>query len=396
MRKLSLLLLLMANCGAMIAQNNVKIKGHVKFIEDDFKVTVYQRVGTGKNVLAETVVNPQTQDYELSVPISKAGTAVLDCGMWQSVNVWLDDEDLTVDFRGLDTAKVKIKNPPYVFIKGGKKNDLMNLINFEDYRNYQSMIAYSQAAYKAKFADDENKNTLTSTLYGYNNENSDAHSRFFVEHYADRNSVMVPISRLDYDKDKELIDNAFETLRKNDPNAESLITAYLKNEADRKERIERMKEGNPAPEFTFQNVKGKEVKLSKLRGKVVVLDFWASWCGPCRAEIPNLKSIYADYKDKGVEFLSVSIDAKKDAWTKALAEEGMTWQLGWVPDGGKKVMEDYQFGGIPFILVLDKEGNIYRKWVRGEDIRKAIQDCLDGKPSKPKTVTGISMGAMMM
>ena len=125
---------------------------------------------------------------------------------------------------------------------------------------------------------------------------------------------------------------------------------YRKKVIEEKEARERMKEGNPAPNFSFQNVKGKKVALDEYKGKVLVLDFWASWCGPCRAEIPNMKKYYEEFKGKGVEFLSVSIDAKKDAWEKAMKEEGMAWPQGWVTDAGKSVMNTYQFGGIPFIL----------------------------------------------
>ena len=167
-------------------------------------------------------------------------------------------------------------------------------------------------------------------------------------------------------------------------------------QAEIKEKRERMQEGNPAPEFTFQNLKGKETKLSKFKGKVLVLDFWASWCGPCRQEIPNMKKYYEEFKDKGVEFLSVSIDAKKDAWTKALGEEKMAWQQGCVTDAGKSVMNTYQFGGIPFIILIDKDGKIYKKNLRGEKIKEAIEDCLAGKkPTAPKVMMGMGMmGAM--
>ena len=93
----------------------------------------------------------------------------------------------------------------------------------------------------------------------------------------------------------------------------------------------------------------------------------------------RVKKYYAEYKTKGVQFLSVSIDAKKDDWTKALKEEQMLWMQGWTPDSGKSVLKTYQFNGIPFIILIDKEGKIYRKYLRGEQIKKAIDDCLIGK-----------------
>ena len=135
----------------------------------------------------------------------------------------------------------------------------------------------------------------------------------------------------------------------------------------------------PAPDITFQNEKGKTLHLDKLKGKITLIDFWASWCGPCRKEIPHVKKYYEEYKNKGVQFISVSIDAKKDAWTKALKEEQMSWLQGWAPNSGKDVLNTYQFNGIPFLILLDKKGNIYRKYLRDEKIKQAIEDCLAGK-----------------
>ena len=93
------------------AQQTVTIKGKVKFIEPDFTVKVYQYSGTGKKVLAETPVNAD-HSYTLTVPVEKAGDATVDCGGWQAVDVWLEDENMDIDFRVLDNAKIKIKNPP--------------------------------------------------------------------------------------------------------------------------------------------------------------------------------------------------------------------------------------------------------------------------------------------
>ena len=377
------------------AQQTVTIQGKVKFVQDGFKMQVYQRDGTSKKVLAEVPVNAD-KTYKITVPVEKPGTAVVDCGQWQSVTVWLEDENMDIDFRGYDTAKIKIKNPPFVYIRAGKKNEVMNLMNFCAYRNYQTMIAISQTVWRAKLEDEKKSGEISSALYDYNGDDYTAWMRYLAEHYSDQTSVMAPLSHLNADKDADLINATLANLEKSSEIGKQLVAEYRKEQAELKEKRERMKEGNPAPEFTFQNLKGKETKLSKFKGKVLVLDFWASWCGPCRQEIPNMKKYYEEFKDKGVEFLSVSIDAKKDAWTKALGEEKMAWQQGWVTDAGKSVMDTYQFGGIPFILLIDKDGKIYKKNLRGEKIKEAIEDCLAGKkPTAPKVMMGMGMmGAM--
>lgn len=376
-----------------LAQQTVTIKGNVKFTDKDFKISVYQRSGTDKKILAEVPVKDD-HTYSVTVPFDKPGEAIVDCGHWQSVNVWLEDENMDIDFRGMDTAKVKIKNPPYVYIRAGKKNEVMNLVNFVGYRGYQSMIAISQNVWRAKIQDEKTKNTLSSSLYDANGETNRAWMRYLAEHYADQTSVLVPIGRLDAEKNADVINPALTRLEASSEVGKQLVADYRTAKVEEKEARERMKEGNPAPEFTFQNEKGKTVNIKKLKGKIIVLDFWASWCGPCRQEIPNVKKYYAEYNNKGVQFLSVSIDAKKEAWTKALKEEQMPWMQGWTPDAGKAVMSTYQFGGIPFIILIDKDGNIYRKNLRGEEIKNAIDDCLAGKKVEHKVVK--SIGAAMM
>lgn len=376
------------------AQQTVTIQGKVKFVDEGFKVQVYQRDGQDKKVLAEVPVNAD-KTYKVTVPVSKPGVAIVDCGKWQSVQVWLEDEDMGIDFRGLDTAKIKIKNPPYVYIRAGKKNEVMNLMNFYGYRNYQSMIAASQSVYRAKIEDEKKSQGLASSLYDYLSEDNTAWMRYLVEHYADRTSVLAPLSRLNDEKNADVIEPALKQLETQSETARQLVADYRKAKADAKEKRERMQDGKPAPDFAFQTEKGKATTLNKYKGKVLVLDFWASWCGPCRQEVPNLKKYYEEFKDKGVEFLSVSIDQKKEAWTKALKEEAMPWKQGWTTDSGKEAMNTYQFSGIPFILLIDKDGNIYRKHLRGEQIKEAIEDCLAGKKvAAPKKTISMGMGMM--
>jgi len=149
------------------------------------------------------------------------------------------------------------------------------------------------------------------------------------------------------------------------------------------EKQRRMREGQTAPTFTFNNDKGEPVSLDSFKGKVVIIDFWASWCGPCRKEIPNLKKYYEEFKNNpDVAFLSVSIDAKEDDWRKAMAEEQMEWIQLLAPNSGREAMDKYQFRGIPFIVAIDKEGRIFRKHLRGEAVRAAIVDALQQSEKK--------------
>lgn len=133
--------------------------------------------------------------------------------------------------------------------------------------------------------------------------------------------------------------------------------------------------GATAPELAFPNPDGTIMKLSDLRGKVVLIDFWASWCGPCRRENPNVVSVYNKYKDKGFEIYSVSLDRDKNSWIKAIETDNLVWKNHvsdlkyWSSDAAKL----YGVNSIPATFLIDKDGKIIGKNLRGEQLSNALK-----------------------
>lgn len=121
--------------------------------------------------------------------------------------------------------------------------------------------------------------------------------------------------------------------------------------------------GTQAPEIELTDREGKTVKLSSLKGKLVLIDFWASWCGPCRRENPNLVEAYEKYKDKkftsgkGFEIFSVSLDKNEDAWKKAIEKDNMSWK-NHVVDKTGATAQAYGVNTIPNGFLVDGKGNI--------------------------------------
>ncbi|HEY8400268.1 MAG TPA: TlpA disulfide reductase family protein, partial [Cytophagaceae bacterium] len=159
-----------------------------------------------------------------------------------------------------------------------------------------------------------------------------------------------------------------------------MLTAEIEKMKVMREENELREKNSPvavnkiAPDFTLKNPEGKEISLSSLRGKYVLIDFWASWCGPCRAENPNVVRMYNKYKDKDFEILGVSLDQDRKAWLKAIEKDQLTWKH--VSDLGgwqSSVVPLYQINGIPATFLLDKEGRIIAKNLRG----KALEDKLE-------------------
>ncbi len=139
--------------------------------------------------------------------------------------------------------------------------------------------------------------------------------------------------------------------------------------------------GNKAPEIEMKNPDGKIIKLSDLKGHVVLIDFWASWCGPCRHENPNLVSAYKSYKDKkfksgdGFLILSVSLDIKNDAWVKAIADDNLIWPYHVSDLAGWKSQPAalYNVKGIPASFLVDADGIIIAKNLRGERLTTTLE-----------------------
>lgn len=132
--------------------------------------------------------------------------------------------------------------------------------------------------------------------------------------------------------------------------------------------------GKPAPEVKSQDADGKPVKLSDLRGKVVVLDIWATWCGPCRAMIPHEREMVARLKDKPFVLVSISGDEKKETLVEFLKKNEMPWTHWWEGRGG--LMEDWDIQYFPTIYVLDAKGVIRHKDLRGEKLEEAVNELL--------------------
>lgn len=131
--------------------------------------------------------------------------------------------------------------------------------------------------------------------------------------------------------------------------------------------------GKPVPQFKLKGNDGKEVTLAELcKGKkYIIFDFWASWCHPCRAEIPNFKKLYATYADKGLQIISISIDKDEAAWKKALAEEKMAW-----PSylDRTDVATLYNIRAIPAIYLIDAQGKLISDKLRGESLANKLAE----------------------
>jgi thiol-disulfide isomerase/thioredoxin len=138
-----------------------------------------------------------------------------------------------------------------------------------------------------------------------------------------------------------------------------------------------VKIGLEAPEISMKMPNDSTLTLSSLRGKYILIDFWASWCGPCRKENPNVVKVYNKYKNKNFDILSVSLDQDKSAWIRAIQADNLTWNhVSDLQQWNSAAAAAYGVKGIPATFLLDKEGKVIAMNLRGEALESKLEEIL--------------------
>jgi thiol-disulfide isomerase/thioredoxin len=216
----------------------------------------------------------------------------------------------------------------------------------------------------------------------------------FINQHLPSPAVLAALSELDIVQDMEMFVRVKNDLSKNFAHSEyySMVSTQIEN-AKRQQQLRNSQQqqqqqqaasggkggafanGQLAPDIAMADTEGKTRKLSDLKGKVVLIDFWASWCGPCRRENPNVVNLYKKYQKDGFEVFSVSLDKTAEPWLKAIQTDGLIWKnhvsdlKGWQ----NAAAQQYGVNSIPHTLLIDKEGKILGTGLRGAALEQALK-----------------------
>lgn len=270
-----------------------------------------------------------------------------------------------------------------VYGDGNKLKEFCNIINSDESKamndfavTIENWSIKSDSAMNALKADPSREQIINQYMQGqYANFNASLQE--FVTNNPNSPALIMALSQINAETDFKTYE-ALITQINNSFEGSPTVKVYYDNFMQLKNKLENGKlvaEGKIAPDFEEFLTDGKnQMKLSDLKGNVVLIDFWASWCGPCRKENPNVVKTYEKYKKDGFTIMSVSLDTDRSKWLAAIKQDNLSWPnhvsdlKGW----SSKVGRLYEVGSVPFTVLIDKEGRIIKVNLRGEALEKEL------------------------
>ena len=339
------------------AQSGYKVTGTVEGMPDG-KAIIATVNGSSLDTLAKADV--KNGSFEFTGNVSEpTGAYIMVIGQRGAIPFMLENANITVNagqagltVTGSEGQKIYDQ---FMAINATAQQEAMKLQQeYQAANGDQAKIQAVQEAYAKLMTDAQAKETELIKA------NPDSYVSTFV--------IVSSMGQMEYEQLKE---------RYNLLGEKAKASAQGKAIAAQIAKLESTAIGQIAPNFTITTPEGESISLYDIKGKVKLIDFWASWCGPCRGENPHVVEIYKEYHPKGLEIFGVSLDNNKEAWVKAIADDGLVWKHGSDLKGWQSAPAQlYSVSGIPHTVLLDENNKIIAKNLRGDELKQKIAELL--------------------
>lgn len=340
-------------------EKTISIKGTVLNPQGG-DIYFFKYSNTSEKIYLDTVKSNSDGSFELSVTLDQPAFFGINFYNKQEQVLILNDSDVTIKADG--------KAEGLFEVTGSRDTDLFNKYQKQTQAANEKSQGLRQ---RYSTADAAGKKQIQEEFKVFVAETTEKTKAFIGE--AEGSIVAILAAQmLDADENIDFVSKLADNMVKEYPNSEIALQYQKEINSVRKTAI-----GQPAPDIELETPTGNKISLSSLKGKYVLIDFWASWCGPCRKENPNVVKLYKKYKGKDFEILGVSLDKNKEAWEAAIAKDGLDWlHISDLKMWQSSVVPLYNVTGIPLTVLVDKKGVIIAKNLRGEELGDKLKELL--------------------
>jgi peroxiredoxin len=375
--KFCLAALVLIGCKGNDGSNRFLLVGEIKNLPDQ-KVYLEQLYFSEKNPEVLDTAEMKNGKFTVDALAPEQGLFRLRLEKEKAVFIFINDKNklaLTADAKDLSMKTVNVNSPANVLLK-----------NFIITTDEQRMWLNNKANEIRAFNKTPETDSVYNVMVKEHEVKSNAYQEYILKFIDTSSNAITTLLALGYTRniDPARLEKPITGLSKRFPgnsSVASVVTQFSQmleqSKQQQQAQVTIPKVGDTAPDIIMPDTEGKTFSLSSLKGKYVLVDFWASWCGPCRGENPNVVNAYNKYKDKNFTILGVSLDKDKAAWLEAIKKDGLAWKhISDLKQWQSAAQKLYQFDGIPYNVLIDPQGKILATSLRGEELETKLAEVL--------------------